>query len=99
MFHLVGPPSDRLVWVLNGDYVDRGAWGAEELAYLCLLKLAHPKVNARAAPSSQPIALGVEKENERHFSHSSFLCYFDFFQSSLLMQCFEKPTEEKEKKI
>lgn len=38
-----GWPSEKLVYVFNGDYVDRGAWGVELFALLLCLKLAVPQ--------------------------------------------------------
>lgn len=37
-----GNPSTDAVYVFNGDFVDRGAWGIETLLLLCCWKLARP---------------------------------------------------------
>jgi len=42
MFEVAGFPSQKLMYVFNGDYVDRGAWGMEILAVLSALSLALP---------------------------------------------------------
>ncbi|KAH3745426.1 retinal degeneration C [Pelomyxa schiedti] len=38
-----GEPSDSNLWIFNGDYVDRGAFGVDILAALCLLVTAYPR--------------------------------------------------------
>ncbi|KAF8068462.1 PP7 [Scenedesmus sp. PABB004] len=42
LFELFGHPSAERVYVFNGDYVDRGAWGVETLALLLAWKVALP---------------------------------------------------------
>ncbi|CAG9464490.1 unnamed protein product [Pedinophyceae sp. YPF-701] len=42
MIELAGEPSEELVYVFNGDFIDRGAWGVELLACLAAWKLALP---------------------------------------------------------
>ncbi len=37
-----GPPSDDRLFVFNGDFVDRGAWGVETLAVVLAWKVALP---------------------------------------------------------
>lgn len=39
---LVGEPSAEAVYVFNGDFVDRGAWGLETFLLLASWKLACP---------------------------------------------------------
>ena len=36
-------PSEERMFIFNGDFVDRGAWGIETLVLFCLWKLAFPK--------------------------------------------------------
>ncbi|GAX74026.1 hypothetical protein CEUSTIGMA_g1476.t1 [Chlamydomonas eustigma] len=40
---LMGDPDEQHIFVWNGDFVDRGAWGLEELLLLLALKLTFPK--------------------------------------------------------
>jgi serine/threonine-protein phosphatase 5 len=42
MFEIAGTPSEERIYIFNGDFVDRGAWGIETLALFCLWKLALP---------------------------------------------------------
>jgi serine/threonine-protein phosphatase 5 len=42
MLDMVGAPSSKVLYIFNGDFVDRGAWGMETLVLLCCLKLAMP---------------------------------------------------------
>jgi hypothetical protein len=39
----VGAPSEEHVYIFNGDFVDRGAWGVETLALLLAWKVALPR--------------------------------------------------------
>ncbi len=39
---MAGWPSEDQLFVWNGDFVDRGAWGVELLAVLAAWKLALP---------------------------------------------------------
>ena len=41
-FEVAGCPSSERMFILNGDFVDRGAWGMETLMLFCLWKLALP---------------------------------------------------------
>jgi hypothetical protein len=41
-FKLLGHPSQDLVYIFNGDFVDRGAWGVETLLLLLAWKLTLP---------------------------------------------------------
>jgi hypothetical protein len=41
-FDLYGQPSAERVFIFNGDYVDRGAWGVETLLLLAAWKWALP---------------------------------------------------------
>eukprot|EP00898_Chlorokybus_atmophyticus_P008303 jgi/Chlat1/8474/Chrsp80S07871 len=44
LLELAGPPeAKRQMFVFNGDYVDRGAWGLETYTILLCYKLLHPK--------------------------------------------------------
>lgn len=43
MLQKVGQPSEQQMFVFNGDFVDRGAWGLEVLILLACWKLAYPK--------------------------------------------------------
>ncbi|KAH3731549.1 serine/threonine-protein phosphatase 5 [Pelomyxa schiedti] len=38
-----GEPSDSNLWIFNGDYIDRGAFGLDVLAALCLLVTRYPQ--------------------------------------------------------
>lgn len=38
LFQVAGPPSSDRIYVMNGDFVDRGSWGCEEMVLLMLLK-------------------------------------------------------------
>jgi len=42
MLDIAGPPSPQSIYIFNGDYVDRGAWGVELLATLAAYSLALP---------------------------------------------------------
>lgn len=42
-FDVAGPPSDGSLFVFNGDFVDRGAWGLETLLLFLAWKLALPR--------------------------------------------------------
>ncbi len=39
LVQLAGPPSSNCIFVFNGDYVDRGAWGFETYIYLLAWKV------------------------------------------------------------
>lgn len=41
-FEVAGDPSQSNIFILNGDFVDRGAWGYEILLLFCCWKLALP---------------------------------------------------------
>ncbi|KAK9867191.1 hypothetical protein WJX84_006772 [Apatococcus fuscideae] len=43
MLRIAGAPSSSRLYVFNGDFVDRGAWGLETLMLLACWKLALPK--------------------------------------------------------
>ncbi|GBF98615.1 hypothetical protein Rsub_10804 [Raphidocelis subcapitata] len=43
LFETVGQPGKERVFVFNGDFVDRGAWGVETLALLLAWKVALPR--------------------------------------------------------
>jgi len=38
-----GDPNENLVYLFNGDFVDRGIWGPEVLLYLFAMRLLYPK--------------------------------------------------------
>jgi hypothetical protein len=40
---ITGFPSAQSIYIFNGDFVDRGAWGMETLILMCALKLAQPQ--------------------------------------------------------
>jgi serine/threonine-protein phosphatase 5 len=40
MMEVAGPPSANSLFIINGDMVDRGAWGLETLLLFCLYKLS-----------------------------------------------------------
>ena len=42
MFEVAKPPSSDRIYIFNGDFVDRGAWGIETLILFCCWKLALP---------------------------------------------------------
>lgn len=42
MFDIAGTPTEDRMYIFNGDFVDRGAWGIETLVLFCLWKLAFP---------------------------------------------------------
>ncbi|XP_024384403.1 serine/threonine-protein phosphatase 7 isoform X2 [Physcomitrium patens] len=42
LLEIAGPPSSNRIFVFNGDYVDRGAWGFETYFYLLAWKLLLP---------------------------------------------------------
>jgi serine/threonine-protein phosphatase 5 len=42
MFEIAGTPTEERMYIFNGDFVDRGAWGIETLVLFCLWKLAFP---------------------------------------------------------
>ncbi|KAH8951616.1 hypothetical protein BDL97_09G037700 [Sphagnum fallax] len=42
LVQLAGPPSSNCIFVFNGDYVDRGAWGFETYIYLLAWKVLLP---------------------------------------------------------
>lgn len=42
-FTVAGPPSEASLFVFNGDFVDRGAWGLETLLLFLAWKLALPR--------------------------------------------------------
>ncbi|KAL4550811.1 hypothetical protein Ndes2526B_g08910 [Nannochloris sp. 'desiccata'] len=42
LFEIAGTPSEDRMYIFNGDFVDRGAWGIETLVLFCLWKLAFP---------------------------------------------------------
>lgn len=39
---LEGNPSSKRIYVINGDIVDRGAWGIENLLHFCAWKIHNP---------------------------------------------------------
>lgn len=39
LLEIAGPPSANRLFVFNGDYVDRGAWGFETYIYLLAWKV------------------------------------------------------------
>ena len=41
-FRVAGEPSDKKAFIINGDMVDRGAWGLETLLLFCLYKIYLP---------------------------------------------------------
>ena len=43
MLRIMGPPGPRNLYVFNGDFVDRGAWGLETLLLLAAWRLAVPE--------------------------------------------------------
>lgn len=43
MLEVAGTPCEERMFVFNGDFVDRGAWGMETLVLLCCFKLALPR--------------------------------------------------------
>jgi len=43
MMRIMGPPGPRNLYVFNGDFVDRGAWGLETVLLLAAWRLAVPE--------------------------------------------------------
>ena len=72
----MGPPSAERLFVFNGDFVDRGAWGMETLILLCCWKLALPgqvfllRGNHESATCS--IMYGFKGELEAKYGKSAY---------------------------
>jgi hypothetical protein len=59
LVQLAGPPSSNCIFVFNGDYVDRGAWGFETYIYLLAWKVCGISSSYPYSPFFPPICLSI----------------------------------------
>eukprot|EP00475_Leptophrys_vorax_P027764 TRINITY_DN3963_c0_g2_i1.p1 TRINITY_DN3963_c0_g2~~TRINITY_DN3963_c0_g2_i1.p1 ORF type:complete len:811 (+),score=196.61 TRINITY_DN3963_c0_g2_i1:314-2434(+) len=85
-----GYPSEKAIFIFNGDFVDRGHWGVEVVCILFALKLLYPNfvhLN-RGNHESRAINLrdGFEKEVMSKYDAETFNCFSQAF-STLPIAC------------
>jgi serine/threonine-protein phosphatase 5 len=76
LFASAGKPSEKNLFVFNGDFVDRGAWGVEVLSTLLSWKLCYPEsvflTRGNHESSSCTMAYGFYKELSLKYPDSNW---------------------------
>eukprot|EP00890_Picochlorum_soloecismus_P005004 jgi/Picsp_1/5504/NSC_02863-R1_serine threonine-protein phosphatase 7 len=75
MFEVSGEPSKELHYIINGDMVDRGAWGLETLLLFAVWKLAYPNhvfiLRGNHETATCAIMYGFKSELEAKYGKTS----------------------------
>lgn len=71
---MAGQPSEKRKFIINGDMVDRGAWGLETLLLFCLYKVMLPQhvyiLRGNHETTTCAIMYGFKQEVEAKYGKS-----------------------------